>query len=58
MKLSASDESNGKRWIVNQDKTVIGPTGPATRFDGYLSWNGKQVIGISTTDPGYKAEVN
>ena len=55
MKLSASDESGTKRWIVNQGKTVIGPTGPATASTAYLSWSGKQVIGISTTDPGYKA---
>ena len=53
MTLSASDETYPKRWIVNAGKTVVGPTGPATRFDAYLTWSGKQVTGLSTTDPGY-----
>ena len=53
MTLSASDESGTKRWIVNAGKTVIGPKGPATRFDAYLTWSGNQVTGISITNPGY-----
>ena len=53
MTLATSDESGTKRWIVNAGKTVVGPTGPATRFDAYLTWSGKQVTGLSTTDPGY-----
>ena len=53
MTLATSDESGTKRWIVNAGKTVVGPTGPATRFDAYLTWSGNQVTGLSTVDPGY-----
>ena len=53
MTLSASDETYPKRWIVNAGKTVVGPTGPATRFDAYLTWSGNQVTGLSASDPGY-----
>ena len=53
MTLATSDESGSKRWIVDAGKTVVGPTGPATRFDAYLTWSGNQVTGLSPTDPGY-----
>lgn len=55
MNLSSIDETSPKRWIVNQGKTAIGPTGTATRFDAFLTWSGKQVTGLALDDPGYKA---
>ena len=55
MTLSASDESGTKRWIVNQNKKVVGPTGPANKSTAYLTWNGSAVTGIVSADPGYAA---
>ena len=51
--LSAVDETFPKRWISNGGKFAIGPTGPATRVDAYLTWSGNQVTGIKSGDPGY-----
>ena len=54
MTLSASDESGTKRWIVNAGKTVVGPTGPATYVNSYLTWdNSNTVNGMTSSDPGY-----
>lgn len=55
MTLSASDESGTKRWIVNADKTVVGPKGPANKTTAYLTWNGTAVTGLQVDDPGYAA---
>ena len=42
MTLSSSDG----RWMVNADKTVLGPTGPATAVTGYLKWENNKVTDV------------
>ena len=42
------------RWITNGGLHVIGPAGPATYVDSYLTWDNDNIVtGMVSADPGF-----